>query len=125
MPRTSHPPLNDTIIIYAILELGQSKIHSQEEVRSMELLTKKSQLFSLTVSSSLLIITVVSTPSASALNEVTILCLKTGRAAKRTSSGPGVGRPSRIARVFAAKIIYCEALGPAPHDTQFLMKSGA
>lgn len=44
-------------------------------------------------------------------------------AAKRTSSGPGVGRPSRMARVLAPRIRYCEARGPAPQLTQFLTNS--
>lgn len=61
---------------------------------------------SLTSCRSFSIISIVPTPSASALKEVTIRCLKTGFAAILTSSVEGVYLPSKIALVFAPSIIY-------------------
>ena len=41
------------------------------------------------------------------------------------SSISGVNLPLKTALVFAAKIKFCEALGPAPQETYFLINSDA
>ena len=76
---------------------------------------------SFTSSSNFPIISVVDTPSASALKLVTMRCLKTGLATALMSSIDGVNLPSKMALVLAPSIMYCEALGPAPQETQFLI----
>ena len=63
-------------------------------------------------------------PSASAVKLVTMRCRSTAGATACTSSIPGASRPRSAARVFAPSTRYCEARGPAPHESHWRMNSG-
>ena len=72
-------------------------------------------------SNSLINISSVLKPSASALKFVIKRCPNTGFAIALISSISGAGLPSKIAFAFAPKTKYCDALGPAPQSIQSLI----
>src|SRR5437879_12416329 len=63
-------------------------------------------------------------PAASAAKLITIRCVSTVGATRRTSSSSAIGRPSSAARALAPRIRYCDARGPAPQEMYSLMKGG-